>query len=246
MTQALLTRSDDVAVLTLNRPDQLNAITNPMIGLIEQALDEVEGDASLGLVITGEGRAFCAGSDLKEQPGNFLERVRRMHRLALRMVRFPKPIVAALNGLAYGGGLEIAMGCTFRIAAPGAKLSLPEVKLGVMPAYGGTQMLPRLVGAARATELLVMGEPILAEQALAYGLVTAVDDDPLAAATEMVRKASRYGLAAQHAMRMAVWDGMERPLEQALELEAELIAGLAPDMSSVTQTFTSTIRGGGS
>lgn len=245
MAEAILSHGDDVAILTLSRPDQLNAITNTMIGLIKQALDEVEGDGSCGLVITGEGRAFCAGSDLKEQPGNFLERVRRMHRLVLRMVRFPKPIVAAMNGLAYGGGLEIAMGCTFRIAAPGAKLSLPEVKLGVMPAYGGTQMLPRLIGSARAIEMLVMGEPITAEKALDYGLVNAISDHPLDAATDMVRKASRYGQAAQQAMRAAVWGGTERPLEQALELEAELIAGLAPDMAAVTQTFTSTIRGGG-
>lgn len=245
MAEAQLTRNDDVTILTLNRPDQLNAITNAMIALIEQALDTVEGDDSIGLVLTGEGRAFCAGSDLKEQPGNFLERVRRMHRLVLRMVRFPKPIVAAMNGLAYGGGLEIAMGATFRVAAPGVKLSLPEVKLGVMPAYGGTQMLPRLIGSARATEMLVMGEPILAEKALEYGLVTAIADEPLAAAAEMVRKAARYGQPAQAAMRRAVWEGVERPLELALELEAELIAGLAPDMTSLSQTFTSKIRGGG-
>ena len=107
-------------------------------------------------------------------------------------------------------------------------------------------MLPRLVGAARAVEMLVMGEPILAEKALDYGLVTQISEDPLAAAAEMVRKASRHGQQAQQAMRMAVWGGMERPLDQALELEAELIAGLAPDMSSVTETFTSKIRGGGS
>lgn len=245
MEDAILSRSGDVAVLTLSRPDQLNAITNAMIALIEQALDEVEGDDSIGLVITGEGRAFCAGSDLKEQPGNFLERVRRMHRLVLRMVRFPKPIVAAMNGLAYGGGLEIAMGCTFRVAAPGAKLSLPEVKLGVMPAYGGTQMLPRLVGAARALEMLVMGEPVLAEKALEHGLVTAISENPLEAAIAMVRQASRYGMKAQQAMREAVWRGIDRPLEQALELEAELIAGLAPDMASVKHNFTSKIRGGG-
>lgn len=243
MIEAVLSRREDVAVLTLNRPDQLNAITNAMIGLIEQALDEVEADDSAGLVITGEGRAFCAGSDLKEQPGNFLDRVRRMHRLVLRMVRFPKPIVAAMNGLAYGGGLEIAMGCTFRVAAPGVKLSLPEVKLGVMPAYGGTQMLPRLIGQARAIEMLVMGTPILSEKALEYGLVTALSEAPLPAAMDLVRQASRHGHKAQAAMRRAVWEGMDRPLEQALELEAELIAGLAPDMATVSQTFSMNIRG---
>lgn len=245
MAEATLTRAEDVAILTLNRPDQLNAITNGMIGLIEEALDAVEADDSLGLVVTGEGRGFCAGSDLKEPPGDFLARVRRMHRLVLRMVRFPKAIAAAMNGLAYGGGLEIAMGCTFRIAAPGAKLSLPEVKLGVMPAYGGTQMLPRLVGSARAIEMLVLGEPVMAEQARAMGLVNAVSDDPLGEAIAWVRKASRYGQAAQSAMRRAVWEGLEVPLEQALELEASLIADLAPDMAAVTQTFTTKIRGGG-
>ena len=245
MAEAELTRSGDIAILTLNRPGQLNAITNGMIGLIEDALDVVATDDSIGLVITGEGRGFCAGSDLKEQPGNFLERVRRMHRLVLRMLHHPKLSVAALNGLAYGGGLEIAMGCTFRVAAPGARLSLPEIKLGVMPAYGGTQMLPRLIGSPLALEMLLMGEPVSAERAQAIGLVTAVAEDPLAAALELVRKATRYGQPAQQAMRRAVREGMDRPLEQALDLEHQLIGELAPDMSAVTQTFTSKIRGGG-
>lgn len=245
MAEAELTRSGDVAILTLNRPDQLNAITTAMIGLIEDALDAVEQDDCVGLVITGDGRAFCAGSDLKEQPGNFQDRVRRMHRLVLRMLRHPKVIAAALNGLAYGGGLEIAMGCTFRVAAPGAKLSLPEVKLGVMPAYGGTQTLPRLVGQAAALELLLLGEPITAERGRELGLVTAIAEDPLAAAIELVRKASKFGQAAQQAMRRAVLEGMERPLEQGLDLEHRLIGQLAPDMAAVTDTFTSKIRGGG-
>lgn len=245
MAEAELTRSGDVAILTLNRPGQLNAITNGMIGLIEAALDAVEQDDSLGLVITGEGRAFCAGSDLKEQPGNFQDRVRRMHRLVLRMLRHPKIIVAAMNGLAYGGGLEIAMGCIFRVAAPGAKFSLPEVKLGVMPAYGGTQTLPRLIGPALALEMLVLGEPISAGRAREVGLVNAIADDPLTEAVELVRRATQYGQAAQRAMRRAVLEGIERPLEQALDLEHRLIGELAPDMAAVARAFTTQIRGGG-
>lgn len=245
MAEVELTRHDDVVVLTLNRPDQLNAITNGMIDLIEGALDEVAADDSAGLVITGKGRGFCAGSDLKEPPSDFQERVRRMHRLALRMRAHPKVIVAALNGLAYGGGLEIAMGCCFRVAAPGATLSLPEIKLGLMPAYGGTQLLPRLVGEAHALELLILGEPISAERGREIGLVTLIADDPVAEAIALVRRSAQYGQAPQRALRKAVQEGMERPLEQALDLEYELMAELAPDLADVTQLFKTKIRHSG-
>jgi len=231
-------REGDVAILRLTRPGQLNAITNAMIDLIEQALDRVEADDSIGLVITGEGRAFCAGSDLKEPPGDFPARVKRMHDLLLRMVRHPKVTVAAINGLAYGGGLELAMGCTFRVAHPDAKLSLPEIKLGLIPGYGGTQMISRLVGPALALEMLVLGDAVAGARAREIGLVTAVADDPLSAAVELVRRATRHGQAAQQAARRAVWEGQEQPLEQGLALERGLIEALAPDMAAVTRNFT--------
>ena len=243
MAEAELTHDGDIAVLKLNRPDQLNAITTGMIDCIEQALDAVAASDCAGLVITGEGRGFCAGSDLKEQPANIEARIRRMHRLVQRMVHHPKLIVAAMNGLAYGGGLELAMGCALRVAAPGAKLSLPEVKLGVMPAYGGTQMLPRLIGPALAMELLLLGEPVSAERAREIGLVNAIADDPLAHAKTLIRQVTQYGQGGQAAMRQAVWQGMDRPLEQALDLEHRLISGMMTDMATVTKTFTTKIRG---
>ena len=245
MAEAELTRDGDIAILKLNRPDQLNAITNGMIGLIEQALDSVAADDSAGLVLTGEGRGFCAGSDLKEPPADFGDRVRRMHRLIQRMVHHPKLIVAAMNGLACGGGLELAMGCALRVAAPGAKLSLPEVKLGMMPAYGGTQMLPRLIGPALALEMLLLGEPISAERSREIGLVHAVADNPLAHALAMIRQITQHGQGAQATVRQAVWQGIERPLEQALDLEHRLISALAPDIASVTKTFSARVRGTG-
>lgn len=245
MAEIELTRDEDVAILALNRPDQLNAITNRMIDLIEEALDTVENDDSAGLVLTGKGRGFCAGSDLKEPPSNFEDRVARMHRLVLRMQSHPKIIVAALNGLAYGGGLELAMGCCFRVAAPGARLSLPEVKLGMIPAYGGTQLLPRIVGQARALELLIMGEPITAERAQEIGLVTLVAEDSLAEAVALVRRSAQYGQAPQRALRKAVIEGADLPIAQALGLEYRIIGELAPNLADVTHLFKTKIRNAG-
>lgn len=245
MAEVELTRQDDVAILTLNRPDQLNAITNTMIGLIEDALDTVENDDSVGLVLTGNGRGFCAGSDLKEPPSNFQDRVARMHRLMLRMQSHPKIIVAALNGLAYGGGLELAMGCCFRVAAPNARLSLPEVKLGMIPAYGGTQLLPRIVGQAQALELLIFGEPITAERAREIGLVTAVADDPLAEAVAIVRRSTQFGQAPQRALRKAVIEGADMPIAHALGLEYQLIGEMAPNLEDITQHFKTKVRNSG-
>lgn len=242
MAEVELTRRDGVAILMLNRPDQLNAITNTMIGLIEDALDAVENDDSAGLVLTGNGRGFCAGSDLKEPPGNLQDRVARMHRLVLRMQSHPKIIVAALNGLAYGGGLEIAMGCCFRVAAPGTKLSLPEIKLGAIPAYGGTQLLPRIVGQARALELLIFGEPITAERGKEIGLITAIADDPVAEAVAIVQRSTQFGQAPQRAARKAVIDGADLPIAQALELELQLIGEIAPNAADITRHFKDKVR----
>lgn len=187
-----LDRIGSVAVVTLNRPEKLNAITTPMLDALDIALAEVEASGAKALVVTGAGRAFCAGSDIggaDQHPGDVRsfakDRIRRMHALALRLIDYRLPSIAALNGLAYGGGLEIALACTFRTALPGAKLCMPEIRHSLVPSYGGTQLLPRLIGSGRALQMMLTGEAIDAEEALRIGLVNIVDADPLAAAVTL-------------------------------------------------------------
>jgi cyclohexa-1,5-dienecarbonyl-CoA hydratase len=213
-------------VLRLNRPQALNTISNEMLDELEAALEAIAGDDSRALILTGTGRAFCAGTDLSEWHGDPQQRLLRVHALVQRMLDFPKPIVAALNGLALGGGLELALGCTFRVARRSAKLGLPEIKLGLLPAYAGTQLLPRLVGENRALEIMLSGDPVDGTTALAIGLVNRVcedDADVVAAAAEFASAMTRHSLLPQRAIRRAVREGMRLPLGDALALERELV-----------------------
>ena len=186
---------DVVAVLILNRARVLNAISDDLLDALDGHLDTVEKDPAIrAVVFTGAGRAFCAGSDLSHR-GDMSVRVARMHRLIERFRAYPKPTVAALNGLAFGGGLELALACDFRIAAPNLQVGLPEVKLGLIPLYGGTALLPRLVGESRALELMLGGDPISTEQALQWGLVNRLSsgtDDLLLTACAFARDMSRH------------------------------------------------------
>jgi enoyl-CoA hydratase len=190
-----IVRSDrnGCAVLTLNRPHKLNAIDHMLLELLETELQRLEADDTRAFVIIGQGRAFCAGGDLSQVDSDLVGRVRRMHRLAVRLQSHPKPSVAALNGTTLGGGLELAAACTLRIAAPGIRLGLPEVKLGVMPMYGGTALLPPLIGTARSLELMLTGEPISSEQAERWGLVNRISHDPGTLADEAVALAMSVG-----------------------------------------------------
>jgi enoyl-CoA hydratase len=228
MTQAAeptteLTVDGGIAVLRLDRPRSLNAINTAMTHELDAALDRCEADPAIrALVIVGTGRAFCVGSDLKEgAEGDPLDRVRHMHAFVRRLVEGPKISVAALNGLALGGGLEIAMACTLRVAAPEARLGLPEVTHSLMPSYGGTQLLPRLVGLGRALELALTGEMIDAARAREIGLVNAVAEDYLAAAVALAERCSAGGAVAQREIRRAMWTGLSMPLADGLKLEVE-------------------------
>jgi len=225
---SVVTREDRgiCAVLTLNRPQVLNTITNEMLSAIEQHLDEIERDSSRAVILSGEGRAFCAGTDLNEWHGDPQQRLVRVHALVRRFMDFPKLSIAAVNGLALGGGLEFALACTFRVARRGARLGLPEIKLGLLPAYAGTQLLPRLVGAGRALEIMLSGEPVDGEQAGAMGLVNRVcadDEDVVAAACALAESCARHSLVPQRAIRRAVSEGLQLPIDDALRLERELV-----------------------
>ena len=166
-----------VAVLTLDRPEALNAIGTATVERLRAVLDGLRDDERIrALVLAGAGRAFCAGADLAEiesfttahQFGAFVGRLGGVFAL---IEEFPKPSVAALHGFAFGGGLELALACDLRVAERGARLGLPEMKLGVLPGAGGTQRLPRLAPPAIAKQMILTGEPIDAERAWAVGLV---------------------------------------------------------------------------
>ena len=178
----LLDVAEGVATLTLNRPEVMNAINQRLKDELALALDAVEADdAARVLLLIGAGdRAFCAGADIKERagteptPAEFVFRQQATHRLFGRIEEFSKPVIAALNGVAYGGGAEIALCADLRLMSDVASIGLTEVNLGVIPAGGGTQRLPRLVGAAKAKELIFTGARLKAAEALAIGLVNRV------------------------------------------------------------------------
>jgi enoyl-CoA hydratase/3-hydroxyacyl-CoA dehydrogenase len=172
-----------VGTITLDRPHRLHAINADLIREMEDAIRELDRDERVRVIlVTGSGeKAFCAGADLSEAtgvtPSAATETIRRAHRMCIEIEKCAKPVVAAVNGLALGGGFELALACDLRVAARGATFGLPEVTLGLLPAMGGTQRLPKLVGLARAKEIALLGKRFDAQQALAWGLVTAVYDN---------------------------------------------------------------------
>jgi enoyl-CoA hydratase len=171
--------ADRIAVLTVNRPDKLNALAELVIRELGQAIDELRArDDVGGIILTGAGRAFIAGADISEIGRKSAIEAKAASRLGQEVFRkfetSPKPTIAAVNGFALGGGCELAMACHLRLASEHAKFGQPEVKLGLVPGYAGTQRLPRLVGRGRALQLLLTGEMIDAAEAYRIGLVNAV------------------------------------------------------------------------
>lgn len=223
-----LTRQDEFAVITLDRQEALNALSSAVLRELAQAFDQVAGSDARALIVTGAGtKAFCAGADIKELAGRSLTEQRRDaaygQAVLARLDSLPMPSVAAINGYAFGGGLELALACTFRIAVPTAKMGLPEIKLGLIPGYGGTQRLPRAVGEARALEMILCGRTLEAEEALRIGLVHRIaEGDPVQAAIAFARGFSGYGLPALRLARDAVKRALELPLHEGLMIEADL------------------------
>lgn len=227
--------SDQVATLTVNRPDKLNALNDLTVAELGEAIEDVRARADVGgLILTGAGnKAFVAGADIAELatqgPLEGRERARRGQQVLRRIETSPKPVIAAVNGFALGGGCELAMACHVRIAADHAKFGQPEVKLGIAPGYGGSQRLPRLVGQGRALELILTAEMIDAKEAYRIGLVNSVVPaaDLLRVAGEMLRKMLANGPIAVALSIDAVVRGVELPLEDALLLEADQFGLLA-------------------
>ncbi len=223
-------RIEELALVTLDRPEALNALNGSVLREFALALDEVEKGDARALLITGAGtKAFCAGADIKELLGRGQSAARAASRfgqgLLSRLEGLKVPSIALINGYAMGGGLELALACTLRIAVKGARLGLPEIKLGLIPGYGGTQRLPRLVGQARALEMILGGRAVEAEEALAMGLVNRLcEGDLLAAGIAFAREMTGLSLHALALAREAVQRGLEGSLEEGLKLEADLNA----------------------
>lgn len=230
----LLDVSDRIATLTVNRPDKLNALNDATIGELDAAIDDIRSRDDIGgVILTGAERAFVAGADIGElqRQGTVDAKARaaRGQRVFDKFEQSPKPIIAAVNGFALGGGCELAMACHIRIAADTAKFGQPEVKLGISPGYGGTQRLPRLVGRGRALQLLLTGEMIGAQEAYRIGLVNQVvaPDQLLATATAMLRQVLANAPLAIGLVIEAVNMGLDRAQPDGLNLEANHFSLLA-------------------
>ena len=230
--------ADHVATLTWNRPEARNALTATMLGETIQAVQEAQADAAVRvLVITGAGRAFCAGGDTKamaetvasgapEPPER--ERLGQIQELQLSLRRFPKVVIAAVNGAAYGAGLDLACTADFRLAADTARFCEVYVRLGLAPGGGGAWLLPRLVGVTNALDLVLSGEPIDAAEALRIGLVSRVV--PAADLTSATREfAQRFVLSAPRSVEIAkrtLYRGLEMSFEASLDFIRPHIAAL--------------------
>lgn len=223
-----LTRVEEFALITLKRPEALNALTFALIRDLGRAFDEVAESDARALFITGAGpKAFCAGADIKELTGRTLIAQKAGAELGqatfARLDRLPMPSVAIINGYAFGGGLELALACTARIATRNARMGLPEVKLGLIPGYGGTQRLPRVVGESRSLEMIMTGRTVDAEEALRIGLVNRlVDGDPVDEGMAFAREFSGHSLAVLALVREAVRRALDTPLNEGLKIEADL------------------------
>jgi methylglutaconyl-CoA hydratase len=224
----ILTRRGGAAILTIDRADRMNALSRDTLLAFGRLARELQSDADVrAIVVTGSGeKAFCAGADLKERQGLGNEEVRHqvgLYRSELGALDLsPKPVIAAINGVAFGGGLELALVCDLRVAAKHALLALPETGLGIIPGAGGTQRLPRIVGEARAKEMILLGRRLTALEAHEWGLVnrvtsegTSVLEDALAFIAPILDGAP----IAQAAALGAIDASYDVPLARGLELE---------------------------
>lgn len=224
---------EQVAWITLNRPNARNAINRSMLSDIGACLAMLAGRVDVrAVIVRGEGKAFAAGADISEMSGYTPLEAEAFARLGQRVFtaleRLPMPTIALVHGYAFGGGLELAMACDIRVATQGAAFGQPEVTLGVLPGFGGSARLPRIIGQGRALDMLLTGERISADAALSYGLVSKVVPEALLVETgkayaERFRQLPATALAS---VKRAVYDGSELELTKAQSLEASLF-GLA-------------------
>lgn len=238
--------ADRIATITVNRPDKLNALNDATIAELGRAIDEANSrDDVAAVLLTGAGRAFIAGADISElesqSPLAAQRRARVGQAIFRRFETSPKPTVAAINGFALGGGCELAMACHVRIASEKAKLGQPEVKLGIVPGYGGTQRLPRLVGRGAALRLLLTGDMIDATEAFRLGLVDQVvaPDALIATARAMLTAMAANAPLAMAGCIEAVNRGLDVPLDEGCTIESDFFGLLSAtaDMKEGMRAF---------
>ncbi len=224
--------SDNVRTITLNRPDKLNALNRKTLLELQQAIIEAHGDDTVRvIVLTGAGeKAFVAGADIgeiREQSAIEARAFSAMGQNLMSLIQsMDKPVIAAINGFALGGGMELALACHLRIASDNARLGLPEIKLGIMPGFGGTQRLLRLVGTTRALEMSLTGEPITAERAHELGIVNQVvaSDELDSAVTGLADQLAAAAPEAVRGILQAINQGADTDLDTGLALETARFA----------------------
>jgi enoyl-CoA hydratase/carnithine racemase len=220
----LFAREESFAIITLNRPPA-NAISEPLMRELNAALNSIEGDDVVrSIIITGTGdRIFCAGADLGSafSGGDVDTFIRFGNAVVRRIERFPKPVIAAMNGHALGGGCEIAMACHFRLLKDTARMGQTESNLGITPGFGGSQRLPRLVGRTKALEFLIMGTQVPASECLALGLVNRLtkEGETLNDAKALAREIAKRPPIATRLIIEAVDEGLEAPIDKAIDIE---------------------------
>jgi len=236
-----------IATVTIHRPAVLNALNAQTVEELDRCWQVLQQDADVGVVIiTGSGeKAFIAGADIKElkayTPPQAQAAARRGQEMLRRLEQLGKPVIAAINGFALGGGCELALACTLRIASQNARIGQPEVKIGIPPGYGGSQRLPRLIGKGRALQMILTGEPVTAEIALQWGLVNQVvaAGQLLPVAREIAGKILANSMTAVRYSLQAVNEGLDQSLAQGLFLESVLfgLCFATPDMKEGTGAF---------
>jgi enoyl-CoA hydratase/carnithine racemase len=221
-----LAREESCALITLNRPPA-NAISEQLVTELNAAFGSVQGDDSVrAVIVTGAGdRIFCGGADLGSafSGGDVEQFIRFGNSVMRRIERFPKPVIAAINGHAMGGGMEIAMACHLRVMKETARMGQTESNLGIIPGYGGTQRLPRLIGRTKALEFLLLGTQVPAQECLDLGLVNRLskDGETLNDARNLARQLARRAPLASAAIIAAVDQGLEVPMAKSIDIEIE-------------------------
>jgi enoyl-CoA hydratase/carnithine racemase len=240
MNTVLSTRDGAIATITINRPDKLNALDYATIDRLQRILDELEAEPEVrAVILTGAGkRAFSAGADIGDLAASVAggvdqalrEIVRRGQGLTRRIETYPKPIIVAVNGLAYGAGCEITEAAPLAIASDHAAFAKPEITLGFPPPFGGSQRLPRHIGRKRSLELILTGDPIDAARAAEWGIVNQVvpHEQLLAAAADLARRINRHAPSAVSACLAAVTRGINLPIDEGLAVEASWFAVTVP------------------
>ncbi|MFD1066174.1 enoyl-CoA hydratase-related protein [Oceanobacillus locisalsi] len=230
------TIDNDIAVITFNRPEVANALSSDLITGLEQCIQKVKTDDNIrSVIITASGqKAFCAGADLKERKtmndDEVVTAVQKISSVCDAIEKLDVPVIAAINGVAFGGGLEIALACDLRIAANHVKMGLTETSLAIIPGAGGTQRLPRLIGTGQAKLLIYTAQSISAEDAFAIGLIersvaaSFLQDE----AVSIARKITKNGPAAIKQAKKAINQGMDLPMDEAIQLEHASYKKLIP------------------